>query len=405
MRVLIGWDDAEQAELISLYLNVDRDRADVFDDVKEFKQHALSEREDYDAILMTLSSPDHDSAFRMFREIKKARPYCPIIAACKSEEVYRLAAYLSLGLRSYVLRDFSGDFVFLLKATIESTVEGSKAEAEQRAAEQMRSEIAAAHRFQDSMIPSELPQPDGYSLTARYEPSEIRVGGTSHVRLAGGDYYDAWPLMIPGKIPFTRLPCTGILLADAAGHGMRACLSITALDAIMRFTAASEHRDPGRLLSALNRSFCKQRVNQHGGSLVTAVYAVLDPRRNRLIWASAGHPFPLLLDERNGTVTQLEQTGDSSPPLGIDKTSHYQTYTAKIPKQGRVLLYTDGLSEAGPADRKHHQFGIGGVSKAMIEASTRPSEDMLASLFEAAHDFTEGAGRADDTSAVLITRQ
>ncbi|QDT39175.1 PP2C family protein-serine/threonine phosphatase [Stratiformator vulcanicus] len=405
MRILVGWDNAEQAELVGQFLNIDEQSADVVIGPEPFAAKIDAEQWPYDAVLMTLTLPDHESASVLFTRLRQRFPRCPVIAACSSEEVYRLAGYLRHGLRSYVLRDFGGDFIFLLKTTLQSTLEAVQAEVAQQASEQMRAEIDAAHRFQQSVIPKFLPQPDGYEIAARYEPAEIRVEGTSHIRLAGGDYYDAWQMQIPGQMPFSRTKATCLLLADAAGHGMRACLSITALDAVMRFTAPRLHRDPGSLMGSLNRSYCRQRVNQHGGSLVTAVYAVLDASKHRVTWTSAGHPLPLLHDVKRGKVGSLRKAGPNSSPLGTDRDSIYQKNVAELPRDGRLLLYTDGLTEAGPPDRKQDQFGTDGISKVLRETTEASPAETLEALFKAASDFTEGAGRDDDTSALLIARK
>ncbi|MEM7811692.1 MAG: PP2C family protein-serine/threonine phosphatase [Planctomycetota bacterium] len=409
MRTLVGWNEAEQADLVGLYLNVGDDAAEVHVGTEAFVaalEAACAERPfPFDVVLMALELDLGDEARTrgIVRTVGEHAPGCPVVIACRAEDVVKLAAYAKVGLPPYVFRDAGGDFLFLLKSTLELHVEAAEAGSEQLAAEQMRAEIESARRFQESVIPEKLPQVPRYELAGRYEPSEIRVSGTKKVRLAGGDYYDAWPMLLPGRLPFSRNECVGLLMADAAGHGMRACLSITALDAIMRFAGEASKRDPGAMLTRVNRWFCRQRVNLHGGSLVTMLYAVLDTKRHRLVWASAGHPMPLLDDPAGGVRPLAKSIG--SEPLGVDPNSRYQSRQAFLPPGARVLIYTDGLCEASPPSRPELQFGIEGIGGVLAAHRDRDAAEALFETFVAAHLATDGAGRADDTSAILLTRK
>lgn len=409
MRTLVGWDDPAQAELVGLYLDVGDDAAEVHVGVEAFTGALDAGLENgkfpYDAVLMALELDlgTEERTRGIVRRVAERAPGCPVIIACRAEDVVRLAAYARSGLPPYVFRDDGGDFLFLLKSTLELHVQSAEAASERVAAEQMRGEIESARRFQESVIPERLPEVADYELAARYEPSEIRVSGAKNVRLAGGDYYDAWKMLLPGRLPFSRNECVGLIMADAAGHGMRACLSITALDAIMRFAGASAKRDPGLMLTNVNRWFCRQRVNLHGGSLVTMLYAVLDTKRHRLMWASAGHPMPLLDDPAKGVGPVAEPFG--TEPLGVDPNCRYRSRQAFLPPGARVLIYTDGLCEAAPPSRPQDQFGTGGIGEVLEANREKPAEEALYETFVAAHRATDGAGRADDTSAILLTRR
>ncbi len=176
MRVLIGWDNSEESDLIALYLNAQEQAAVIASDNQELIELA-NNSDEWDVILLTTKLPDSDTAFEVFQELRKIRPDCPIVGACHTEDVYRLARFLTNGMRSYVLRDLGGDFVFLLQSTLESTVQAIQAEREQRVAERMREEIDSVRQFQESILPQDLSAPDGYQVAACYEPSQIREMG------------------------------------------------------------------------------------------------------------------------------------------------------------------------------------------------------------------------------------
>src|SRR5437764_1413449 len=102
--------------------------------------------------------------------------------------------FLVKGLRSYVFRDGRGDFVFLVLSNLESTVAAVNAEKARALSERLREEMDSVRRLQETIIPRHLGSQTGYRTAARYEPSEVTVAGDRPIVLAGGDYYDVFPI-------------------------------------------------------------------------------------------------------------------------------------------------------------------------------------------------------------------
>jgi serine phosphatase RsbU (regulator of sigma subunit) len=392
MRVLVGWDDHEEAELIRLYLNVDEDLSTVCTDVVELLEIASIEPFAFDIVLLATALPDHEAAFHAFQTIRRLRPGCPVVGVCRSEDVYRLAPFLQHGLRASLPRDLGGDFVFLVRATLEATLEAVRAEADQRAAAMMRRELESVRVVQSAVLPEKVTAPPGYRLSVRYEPSRIEVTGGDAVAI-GGDYYD---VSSPDENHTT------LLLADATGHGLRACLSMIALDALLRVLPTSKFRDPAALLGDLNRLFCRQKLSRFGGGFVTAVCVVLRHDRHQLMWATAGHPVPLL--NAGGRVWPLQREAASGPPLGVDDDAIYRAETDVIPQKGRLLLFTDGISEAAPSHRDK-LFGTDRIAQVLQESLAEKSTSaILERLFSAAKTFAKKDGLSDDATALLLER-
>jgi serine phosphatase RsbU (regulator of sigma subunit) len=339
--------------------------------------------------------PDSDGAFEIFEQVRTARPGCPIVGACKSQDIYQLPRFITGGMRSYVPRDLGGDFVFLLQTTLESTVQAVRAEREQIVAQQMRHEIESVRRFQDSVIPKQLAAPSGYRLAGRYEPAQIRVVGGTPVNLAGGDYYEVFQLDKRNVV---------LLVGDAAGHGMRACMSIMTLHTLVKMIATRKFRRTEVFVSEINRHFCRQSVNQNDGSLITLLYGILRVDRGEFRWTSAGHPLPLLHDRARDSIGSVADTDMAGPPLGVDDTFRYRSHLVKLPPRSRLLLYTDGLVEAYPEAHEKLQFGIPGVAVTLRRTANESVDMALEALLEDSHAFTQGAGRHDDTSALLLER-
>jgi serine phosphatase RsbU (regulator of sigma subunit) len=395
MRILAVWDDVAESELIRMYLGVENAEVVLTTDPDEFVR--LSETGgSWDAILLTTSHPGHERAFEIFEHVQRVQPGVPTVAACLPEDVYRLATYLTSGLRSYLIRDSNGDFMFLMHAVIVGAVQQVEADRERLVAEKLRREIDSVRQLQESIIPREIACPREYSIAARYESSQIRVIGGQPVTMAGGDYYDAFTLPDETVI---------VLVGDASGHGMKACMSIMTMHTIIRMIRYDEFRDPAKFVEHVNGVLCGQQLVQNEGGFITLLYGILNPMSGEFRWASAGHPSPLLQDLSGGAFEVLGSEESAGLPLGIFSEAEYETQSAVLPLRSRLMLYTDGIIEAFPAGGdRHEEFGLSGVQRTLGACRELGLESTLQQLFDDSHAFTAGHGRHDDTSVVLLER-
>ncbi|MBT6153856.1 MAG: SpoIIE family protein phosphatase [Planctomycetaceae bacterium] len=395
MRFLVGWDEPSEAELISLYLNVDGIEATLADDPEHLLQLA-GNGTNWDAILLTTDTPDTALAFDHFKKIRQAAPNSPVVGACKADAVFSVAQFMTNGLRTYIIRDVAGDFMFLLRATLETTVESVRSERERLVSEKLREEIESVRKLQESIIPATLKSPDGYNICARYESSQIRVMGGQPVTLAGGDYYDVFMLDDNSIV---------LLVGDASGHGMRACMSIMTMHTLVSMIRDRKFEDTSSFVADINRWLCEQSIVQDEGGFITLLYAILRTDTNELQWTSAGHPIPILQHLDDNRVESLGTVDYGGLPLGVLDDAEYETYTSKIPPNSRLLIYTDGLEEAFPdGSDVHGEFGIKGIKETMAATPESKLEDAMQQLFDASNAFTDGSGRHDDTSVVMLDR-
>jgi serine phosphatase RsbU (regulator of sigma subunit) len=311
-------------------------------------------------------------------------------------DVYRLATYLTSGLRSYLIRDSNGDFMFLIHAVITGAVQQVEADRERLVAEKLRREIDSVRQLQESIIPQDIVCPKNYAIAARYESSQIRVIGGQPVTMAGGDYYDAFTLPDDSVI---------VLVGDASGHGMKACMSIMTMHTIIRMIRYDEFRDPAKFVEHVNRVLCGQQLVQNEGGFITLLYGVLNPDSGEFRWASAGHPSPVLQRLTDGTFEVLGRDDASGLPIGILPEAEYETQSAQMPPSSRLMLYTDGIVEAFPAGAsRHEEFGMAGIQRTLASCIGQTLARTLQQLFDDSQAFTAGQGRHDDTSIVLLER-
>lgn len=414
MRILVGWDDSEEAQLISLYLNVESNVVSVATSVEELLQLAKS-AESWDVILLSATLSDVEQSFRVSLELQKHFPDSPLVGGCHPADVYQMARFLTNGMQHYFIRDPQKDFLFLLRLTLENVVKGVHAERERQIAKFLREEVDSVRRLQESLIPPEVQCPSGYEIRARYESAQIQVLGGRPVILAGGDYYDVV------RVDEDTLV---IVVGDASGHGMRACMSIMIMQALARMIHDQRFRDPQQFMQRINqrlftnakpdpawfveeinRRLCMQSVLGDAGGFITLLYGILNTKTHTFHWTSAGHPLPILHELKTDTVKCIGNQDVGGLPIGLMAEETYETQAYEIPPQSRLLVYSDGLVEAFPVELgEHREYGLPGVSDTLRRLKNQPVDSTLNALFEDSHAFTQGHGRHDDTTIVIIER-
>lgn len=395
MRILVNWDDDAEIELLQMYLGLG-EHALVFSRTREQMLTLVNSRQTFDVIMISASHPSYDEAFEIFETILEQRPNCPVVAACLQSDVYRIARFLSAGLRSYLIRDENGDFMFLVQSILEAAVKQIEAERERLISVQLRKEVQSVRELQESIIPANIDTPEGFRIVARYESSQIRVIGSRPVTMAGGDYYEAFTL------PDNRIV---MLVGDASGHGMKACMSIFTMHTLIRMIRFDEFMDAAKLVQHVNEQLCRQQVVTGEGGFITLLYGVFNPETRELVWACAGHQMPVLHNLETDEITEIANAENASGmPIGIFEEGRYVTNHSIIPPKSRLLLYTDGLIEAFPGNSRgeHAEFGMDGLRGSMRDSRGKTVEECLDKLFLDSYAFTEGSGRHDDTSVMIL---
>lgn len=396
MRILSGWDDSGEAELLQLYLAAgEANQVVLTNDEAELLHLAASQV--WDVILQSLTFPSSaERGIEVYCRVRELAPETPIVLGCRPSEIISLPRFLLRGLRFYLYRDAAGDFMFLLQSVLESAVTVARAEQAERLADQLRQEIEGVRALQEAIIPRGLNVPRGYRAAARYEPAQVTVVGGKPVVLAGGDYYD---LLCPDGRTLTAL------IGDASGHGLKACLSIMTMHTLVRMLAGDRFQDTAAFVAEINRLLCENSIVQSGGGFITLLYASIDTLHHRVTWSSAGHPAPLLHRLDSGEVTQVGANSDGGPPLAIAPGMPYDSFSFILPPRSRLLLYTDGLTDAlSEVAPRSSAFGVNGIHTALRDCAERSLDETLEYLFEASHSFTDGKGRHDDTSVLLLER-
>jgi serine phosphatase RsbU (regulator of sigma subunit)/anti-anti-sigma regulatory factor len=188
----------------------------------------------------------------------------------------------------------------------------------------IQSDLQRAETIQRALLPQVPPSIQGWCIETLYRPG-------SNV---GGDYYDIIPL---------NDHSLGIVVADAAGHGVAAAM----LAVLFKHRLQLLDDDgvtplrPADVLARVNRKLLEDMTGP--GMFITAVYALLDTDSGELRLASAGHPPPIRVNELD-EPRFFRRTG---PALGLEQDSSYSEENISLAQLDRIFLYTDGVLEGG----------------------------------------------------------
>jgi serine phosphatase RsbU (regulator of sigma subunit) len=184
-------------------------------------------------------------------------------------------------------------------------------------AEQLR----LAGLVQQDFLPTQLPNTDRIKWAAVFLPAEW----------VSGDIYNA--VRIDEKH-------IGFYVADVVGHGMPAALLTIFLKQalVMRATVENTYHifSPAEVMRNLNRRMASQKLS--GYQFATCCYCLLNIETLELVYARAGHPYPVLI--RPGEEPrQLEVRGSL---LGVFKDADYAEDRIQLQPGDKILLYSDG---------------------------------------------------------------
>jgi serine phosphatase RsbU (regulator of sigma subunit)/anti-sigma regulatory factor (Ser/Thr protein kinase)/transcriptional regulator with GAF, ATPase, and Fis domain len=163
-------------------------------------------------------------------------------------------------------------------------------------------------------------QPPG-GFAARYQAA-------SRPLQVGGDWYDIVDLE-DGRI--------ALIVGDCVGHGLAAATVMGQVRSACR-ALLLDHPSPRAALAGLDRFAARLP----GAQCTTAVCAVLNPDTGELVYSSAGHPPPILV-EADGTTRTLDD--GHTIPLGLRPNRPRPEARVTLPARATLLLYTDGLVE------------------------------------------------------------
>ena len=241
--------------------------------------------------------------------------------------------------------------------------------------ERLETEVQLARQIQQTFIPQSLPNHPTWQFAARWRTA----------RQVGGDFYDVI------ELPNNKL---GLFIADVADKGMPAALFMALTRTLVR-AAVIETNSPAEALRRVNDLLLPDTKQ---GMFVTAVYGVLDMDTDEFTYVNAGHNPPLWV-KTNGEIEKLTRTAIA---LGVMEQPNMQERAISLSLGDKLLLYTDGLTEAFSADGD--LFGDARLMKALIATQSHTSDEVLVAVEEHLNEFIGLVPLGDDLTMLAIRR-
>jgi sigma-B regulation protein RsbU (phosphoserine phosphatase) len=234
--------------------------------------------------------------------------------------------------------------------------------------ERLEAELEVARSIQRSFLPRTAPRLPGYELGMLIEP----------VSSVGGDLCDFVPLK------GDRL---GIAVGDVSGHGVGSALFMALAFSLLR-GEASRGAPPARVLRSVNRLLLDLSDSR---MFVTMLYGILDGPSRQFTYARAGHPPPLLMDARGEAIRPAVTVGQM---LGLFDDVQLDAQEVILPPGGRLLLFTDGATEA--IDAAGDQFGEDRLYESLRQSQGVSASGFCQAAYEAVRAFCGKATPEDD---------
>lgn len=233
-------------------------------------------------------------------------------------------------------------------------------------------ELQQAREIQQSLLPKEIPQIEGFEIDGAWEPA----------RVVGGDYFDVI------RLSEAKL---GICIADVVGKSVSAALLMANVQAIVR-AFASEATSPSELCTRVNSVLC---ANIATGKFVTLFYGVLDAERGLMVYTNAGHLLPIVI-RADGEAEQLANDG---AVLGVFPRWKYEDSVAQFVPGNRMLLFTDGITEAGLPGGE--EFGEQRLVDGARVCAGKSTAELKSALLSEVKQFCASQLRDDATLIVI----
>jgi sigma-B regulation protein RsbU (phosphoserine phosphatase) len=368
-RVLVADDQADVLEAVRLLLR----RSGLEGDFVTSPTAVLDRLRDqvYELLLLDLNytrdTTSGGEGLELLQRIRQIDPVLPVVVMTGWGTIDTAVEAMRRGAKSFVQKPWDNTALLDL---LRREIDDARA-VRQRDARAQR-EQDDARMIQRSLLPQTLPEVAPFSLGAGWQPAAGY----------GGDWYDVSAL---------GTDVVGVAIADVAGKGLPAALLMSNLQAAVRAFWHPE-APPRQLCESVNRLLCRHMVS---GRFVTFCAVRLDCKDRTLTWSNAGHNPPLVV-RTTGEVIRLQPGGTV---MGVFEDAAYREDSISLESGDRVVLYTDGITEAlSPGG---DEFGEEGLLAAIATHAGATATHLTEALFADVRAFAGGT-LGDDATIITV---
>ena len=261
----------------------------------------------------------------------------------------------------------SHDILSAIATEAAAVVEGARLVEAEESARSYQQELSIAASIQQGLMAVTIPDVPFAKVSAR----------NLSCRETGGDFYDA--VNTPNKL--------AVVIADVCGKGVSAALMATTLQGMI-YTHLAAGGPLADTVTAVNRFLTQKRVGEKYSTLFIARVDV----GGEVEYVNCGHVLPLIISGAASGNAQIRRPEIGNLPVGLIKDAVYESGTFRLSPGDRLLLVTDGVTEAENAEGEffdNHRLDA-------IAACSKNMED----IFGAIADFCGATPLSDDCTVV-----
>ena len=272
-----------------------------------------------------------------------------------------------------------GDLDLLVSVSGHATLARNMIETYERMGEQQRihQELEFARTMQSSLMPKSTPEDiTGFEVYAQNRPAKE----------VSGDFYD-----------FIRIDedRTLLVLGDASGKGVPACLIMTMTRSIMR-SICSRFTNLEELLIELNDSIFK---DTEASRFMTLALTLVDEKKSTMECARAGHT-ELLLRNRQDVIFPLNPDGPAIGLLPEELGLSFETLSLQFNTGYSMLLFSDGITEA--LNDLEEEYGLDRLLT-IWRGLDVTGEQAVQAILQDVEEFAGDMPQMDDQTLMVIT--
>ena len=339
------------------------------------------EQRQFDVVLMDLNYARDTTSGRegidLISRIHALDPSLPIVVMTAWATVDLAVEAMRRGVRDFVQKPWENA---RLLQTLRKQVKHARARRtlDERVAQgrktdaQLKRELIEARELQENLLTNPSLTVPGVQIAIKWQPATT----------VGGDYVAAFEIDDENA---------ALCVADVVGKGLPAALLMSNFQAAMK-SLVFQYLSPAEVSTRLNRVLYSN-IPLH--KFITAFYGVVNIPRRTLTYTNAGHNPPLVV-HADGECVRLDAGGSV---LGAFEDLDYEQGEIQLSAGDRVLLFTDGLSEA--VDENNEQFGEQRLCDLLCEHRHRTPEELKDIVFDAVAEFC-GRNFCDDVALMIV---
>ncbi len=272
------------------------------------------------------------------------------------------ALYVDSRFASRDISSVSNEILQAIAIEAASLIENARLVQAEEASRRYQQELAIAAGIQQRLMAVTIPE----------VPFARLAGRNLSCKEIGGDFFDA----------VNTEDGLAIVLADVSGKGVSAALLASTLQGMI-YSQLTARMPLVEIVSAVNRFFTHKHI---GEKYATVIVARIHPD-GELEYVNCGHVPPLLVSDH-----AVQRPTHGNLPVGLLKDATYESDRCRMKPGDRLVLVTDGVTEAENARGDFFEDS----RLETVAAKSGSLED----IFTAVADFCSGTPLSDDCTVV-----